>query len=259
MKTNNMKNLTVIIPLIEGYDRTDLLKAVRTIKAQTLLPSTIVLSMSKIVDEEQKYDLSIKEVVEEGKIEVTKAVYRENDNPTTQDLINYAVSTIDTKYFIVMEHNEGLTGKTWLETVERYISKGYEYSVYLPLTKVIDDKSQFRHYLNEQWFAFGFTDEDLGVVSEEGLKNLFEMNLTGGVIDRETFIEIGGLKPNIKWFYWYEYALRTCFNNKGIYVIPKSLYTIPMKNLEGVSREEYQADYEKAQNEYSFNKSVKKL
>jgi hypothetical protein len=153
---------------------------------------------------------------------------------------------------MVMEHNEGLTGKTWLETVERYISKGYDYSVYLPLTKVIDNESQFRHYLNEQWFALGFSEDELGVVSEEGLKNLYEMNLTGGVIDRETFIKIGGFKPNIKWFYWYEFALRTCYNKKGIYVIPKSLYTIPMPNLEGVSPEEYQFYYQTAQEEYLF-------
>jgi hypothetical protein len=247
-----MKNLTIIIPLLDGYDRTNLLKAVRSIKAQTSAPSSVVLSMSQAVDDEQRYDLSIKEVVDEGKIEITKAVYRDNDTPTTQDLINYAVSTIDTEYFTVMEHNEEFTGKTWFETVERYISKGYDYSVYLPLVKVMDENRKFKHYLNEQWLALGFTDEDLGIVSEEGLKNLFEMNITGGVINRNTFNENGGLKSNIKWFYWYEFALRICYNKNGMYVIPKSLYGIPVKNLEGISREEYQFYYETAQQEYFF-------
>jgi len=247
-----MKNLTVIIPLLENYDRTDLLKATRTIKEQTLLPSSIVLAMSKSVDEAENYSLSMKEVMEEGKIEVTKAVYKIDDNPSTADLINYAVTTIDTKYFMVMEPNEGLTGKTWFETVERYMSKGYDYSIYLPLVKVIDTNSQFHHYLNEQWFAYGFTEEGLGVVSEEGLKNLYEMNITGGIIEREGFNEVGGLKNNIPHFLWYEFALRMCYNKKDIIVLPKSLYTIPMKNIEGIPREEYRFYYEAAQQEYFF-------
>jgi hypothetical protein len=215
-------------------------------------PATIILAMSNKVDEEENYNLSIKEILDEGNVEITKAVYRENDNPTTADLINYAATTLNTKYFMVMEHNEGLTGKTWFETVERYISKCYDYSIYLPLTKVINNESQFHHYLNEQWFALGFTDEELGVVSEEGLKNLYEMNITGGVIDKEVFFEVGGLKNNIPHFYWYEFAIRMCFNKKGIYVIPKALYTIPMKNFDGISREEYQFYYEAAQQEYFF-------
>ena len=247
-----MKNLTVIIPLLEGYDRTSLLKATRSIKEQTNIPSTIILTMSKSVDEEENYTLSIKEVFEEGQIEVVKAIYRESDNPTTADLINYAVSTVETKYFMVMEHDEGLTGKTWFETVERYISKGVDYSVYLPLTKVIDAKSRFNNYLNEQWFALGFTEEELGVVSEDGLKNLYEMNITGGIIDKEAFMEVGKLKTNIRYFFWYEFASRMCFNKKGIYVIPKALYTIPMKNFEGISKEEYVFYYEAAQQEYFF-------
>ena len=245
-------DLTIIIPLLEDYDRTDLLKAVRSIMTQTTLPAYILLAMSKNVDETESYQLSMKEVLDEDKIKVAKAVFRENDNPTTQELINHAVSTLETKYFMIMEHNEGITGPTWISTVERYISKGYDYSIYLPLTKVIDANSQFHHYLNEQWFAFGFTDEELGVVSEDGLKNLYEMNITGGVIDKEAFVEVGGLKNNIKFFYWYEFALRMCFNKKGIYVIPKSLYTIPKRNLEHVSREEYQFFYEAAQQEYFF-------
>jgi len=248
-----MKDLTVIIPLLEDYDRTDLLKAVRTIKSQTLPPKSIVLAMSKKVDEEENYTLSLKEVLDEGVIEVEKSVCRENNNPTIPDLINYAVSTIDTKYFMVMEHNEGITGSTWLSTVEKYISKGYDYSVYLPLTKVIDDKNVFKYFLNEVWLAWGFTDESLGIVTEEGLKGLPpDINITGGVIDRETFIEVGALKTNLKHHYFYEFALRTCYNKKGIYVIPKSLYVIPMKKIEGISREEYSFWYESAQQEYFF-------
>jgi len=247
-----MKNLTVIIPLLEDFDRTNLLKCVRTIKTQSSPPSSIVLAMSEKVNDEGNYSLSMKEVIEENSITVEKAVYRNLENPTTQDLINYGVSTIDTKFFMPMEHDEGILGTTWLQNVERYMSK-YDYAIYLPLVKVIDSNGLLHSFRNEQYFAYGFTDNELGVVTEDSLKQLFEMNLTGSVIDREVYQSVGGLKNNIKHrWYWYEFILRVCYNKFIPFVIPKSLYAVPLKDLTNISNEEYHFYYETAQQEYYF-------
>ena len=48
--------------------------------------------------------------------------------------------------------------------------------------------------------------------------------VSGAFINTEDFRTVGGLKPSMKIAAWYEFLLRCCYKNKGVYVVPKLGY-----------------------------------
>ena len=65
---------------------------------------------------------------------------------------------------------------------------------------------------------------DLGYIDLDCLQNFFEFYLTGSVFNTSDWKEVGGLKPNVDLYFWYELLLRWTNKGKTVFVIPKVGY-----------------------------------
>jgi GT2 family glycosyltransferase len=138
-------------------------------------------------------------------------------------LVNEAVKKVKTKYFSILEFDDVYTEK-WFKNCNEYIKNNQKVSIFLPLTDIIDYKTdKFLSFGNEAPWANTFTNT-LGFIDIDALNNYFAFNVTGAIINKEDFEKIGGLKNNIKLSFWYEFLLRAAYNNLGIFVIPKIGY-----------------------------------
>jgi len=214
-------DLTIIIPIVKWDEQVkeQLDRALDSVALQTVRPKNIVFSSLPLDNEE--YNIYLKKTIEEFKnFDIVVSGVQSPDGSTVPDLINNGVNK--TKYFTILEPSD-MFEKTWFENVERYMSHDQDISMYLPIVKMFTPDGQFIRFYNEAYWANGFTD-DLGYVSEEALKTMFDMNITGSIINTQDFKDVGGLKTNIKLYYWYEFMLRFVYNKKNAFVIPKSLY-----------------------------------
>jgi len=257
-----MKDLTVIIPVGQWDEQTKeyLDRALDSIFTQTVKPPKIHITTNNglfnNIEFLEYFNKTINEFDKIG-IEVVQTVgnYEFEYYPNNSvDAIVDTVNNVKTKYFTVLEPTDQFE-PTWFENVQRYIeTTDKEISIYLPICKVFNDEGIFIRFLNEQWWATGFSkDLDLGYVDEEGLKIMYDMNLTGAVINKKDFEDVGSLKNNIKLYYWYEFLLRLIYNQKIAFVIPKSLYNHTYFKANNIEEDEARFYWDSALNEYYFN------
>jgi len=217
-------DLTIIIPLNKWSEEVKdyLDRAVDSIALSTVKPSKVIFVVSSII--ENDFIPYSKKTFEELKtLGIDTPICYPTEKTDFCEQINQIVKEVDTKYFSILEYTD-YYGKTWLENVEKHINLNKEISMYLPIVNVYNEPGDFLRFYNEQYWAQGFTSNDLGFITEDALKVLWDMNISGGIINTQDFIELGSLKPSIKLYYWYEFMLRFCNQKKTAYVIPKSLY-----------------------------------
>lgn len=183
------------------------------------------------------------------------------------NMVNTAVSKVKSPYFSVLEVDDVFT-PIWGKNVEEYINFKPEVSIFMPLTWQVDPKKEgtkFIAFANEIAWAQGFADVP-GYLSHDGLMNYYEYNMSGAVIKTQDFLAVGGLKPSIKIFFWYEFLLRFVENAKSVYVIPKIGYhhtvnredSLMEEYSKTISKEEGEFWLEVAQSEYFFKDDRKK-
>lgn len=253
-----MKDLTVIIPIDKLDESTKPLfdKAYESFAEQANGARVIVVGPKAELDKLKG---------EEG--ERNKVfVFVENEDVNLPKQINTAVAEVKTKYFSVLEYDDTYS-KHWFENVEKWIESNPGLFAYLPIDEVLDAKQEGNivGYLNEPVWASSFS-EKLGYFDTDSLMNYVNVNCTGGVFEKDTFIEIGGLKESIKLSFWYEFLLRANYKSKKIYVVPKAGYKHTI-NREGSLLDTYsktmtqqEADWwlNLAREEYFFKKDRQK-
>ena len=69
-----------------------------------------------------------------------------------------------------------------------------------------DEKGVFMGFTNEATFALNLTNE-IGLLNNEILQNFQNFQLSGLVIEKEKFIEVGMLKPTVVLTFVYEFFL----------------------------------------------------
>lgn len=254
-----MKDLTVIIP-VHKYDesiKTMLDKALESFnKANSSNEaSLIIVGPTKIVKE-------LSEIYKDTQIQ-----YVETKKSDFSSQINAAAKAVATKYFSILEFDDEYT-ENWFKNVETYINASYDVSVYLPLTEIVMADHPERGsvgYVNEAVWASSFSDE-IGYLDLDCLQEYMNFNTTGGVFKTEDFLGIGGLKTSMKLSFWYEYMLRSVYNGKKIFVIPKVGYKHLLAREDSLSSEyntnmgEKEADWwiDLAKKEYYFKTDRKK-
>jgi hypothetical protein len=221
---NEVLDLTIIIPLDKWDEKVKeyLDRAIDSVALNTLKPYMVIfVTPIGLEDDANEYFTKTKSELETLGIKETLSYSTSKTNFCEQ--INETVKTLKTKYFSVLEYTDSY-GKTWFDNVKRHIELDKDISMFLPIANLYNEETEFIRFYNEQYLAQGFTENDLGFVTEDALKVLWDMNITGGVINKDDFIAVGGLKPSIKIFHWYEFLLRFCNKGKIVYVIPKALY-----------------------------------
>ena len=144
-------------------------------------------------------------------------------NTTLQYEVGKAVKEVKTDYFSVIELGDEYL-PTWFTHVSKEIELNEPNSLYLPILEVVDadhlDVGAIA-YANEPVWASSFSEE-LGYIDSECLDYYFQFVISTGVFNKKDFTNVGGVKCNIKAFYWYELLKRYCHNKLRVYVIPKA-------------------------------------
>ena len=214
-KQSKMKDLTVIIPLHE-YNK----------NVEALL--TTAVESLKNADKNEECNVIIVSPLKSIKLpdfglKNLKIVKSEKGDFCTQ--INTAVDECKTKYFSILEYDDVYTEK-WFNNVQNEIETGEQASIYLPLTELVDysekDKGSIG-YINEVVWANSFSDV-IGFLDLDSVQTYINFNVTGGIFITEDFKKIGGLKPSMKFAFWYEFLLRALNSGLVAYVIPKVGY-----------------------------------
>ena len=143
-----------------------------------------------------------------------------------QDLfekINAAVAKCTTPYFSLLEFDDAFY-PYWDEVAQRYLNN-YEFSIVMPITEIVTPEGQIGGFANEIAWDAAFVGEDsLGFVKLSDLLIFRDFIPSGSYIKVSDFLELGGLKPELKIAAWYEYLLNTANSGKQIFVTPRIGY-----------------------------------
>lgn len=203
-----MKNLTFILP-IHVYNE-ELIRNVLTNLSQFTDTTTMIVAPKDVAD-----------AIRENYSTFTPT-FVVNDGATDYcSQVNLGVKECTTEYFSVIEFDDEYYDK-WLSNFEIY-SKDIDAAAYLPIVEMVDTNRNTVALGNELAWSTSFV-EDLGYLDLECLKSFYDFNIVGGIIKRDVFLEIGGLKPSMDIAATYEFLMRMVNNGHKVYVVPKIGY-----------------------------------
>jgi len=211
-----MKDITVIIPIHEYNEniKTILDLAINSVETQENKPKLMMVYSNKI-EKEITENYSDKEII-----------LLKNENKTDfQSQVNYAVENIDTEYFSILEYDDEYS-TTFFKIANKYINELDKVDIFLPIMIEVNNENQVIKLTNESVWSKQFVGEngDMGHLNATALNNYTDFKISGGVIKKDSFIAVNGLKSNIKLAINYEFLLRMLNNGYSIFTIPKIGY-----------------------------------
>ena len=150
----------------------------------------------------------------------------ENDGETDfQSQVNLGVSKVKTEYFSILEFDDEYS-TTHFYNAERYIKTYPDVEIFLSMIVEVNEKNEAMKLTNEVVWAQQFVGEngEMGYLNLNAIKQNTDFKISGGIINKEEFENLGGLKKNIKLTFNYEFLLRALNNACKIYTIPKIGY-----------------------------------
>ena len=215
------KELAIIIPVHKYNDEIKqyLNKALNSIKKQIYLdeiiinivcPSNIKSEIQELITPDFYFNVLI----------------NYSDKIDYQSQVNMAIMTCETEYFTVLEFDDELS-KTFLKNVNQYIEAYPDIDVFLSLMIEKNSKDEGIKFTNETVWSQQFVGEngEIGILNSDSLKQYTDFKLSGAIIKREKFLEVGGYKSNILLTFMYEFLLRSLNNSLKIMTIPKIIYS----------------------------------
>ena len=253
-----MKDLTIILPLIHFEDESKkkmLEECIKSIGKE----KTIVIGPQEAID-------MLDQVVPEYTNKKNVTVVLNDGDTSYPSQVNMAVDSVKTKYFSVIEYDDFYT-KKWFDNVAKYLENEIvDTMAYLPLTEVLDAKSnRVVGYANEAFWASSFSDE-IGCMDMNSILDYLNFNTSGGIFNTEDFISMGKLKTSMKMVFWYEFLLRAIYKGKRFFIIPKVGYvkrvnvdgSLSMQYGETMSEKEVDWWIDTARTEYFFKQDRNK-
>ena len=208
-------NITVIIPVheynekVEGY----LDKAIESILKQegtTEAPKVLIVCPADM-----------------GEIKTYEGVevvlnYGQSDY---QGQVNCAVEKVETDYFTVLEFDDEYS-TTYFKNAVAYTTAYPNIDVFLTMMIEVNEKNEGIKLTNETVWAQQFVGEngEMGYLNAAALKQYTDFKLSGAIIKKSEFLNIGKYKSNIKLTFMYEFLLRALNNACKIFSIPKIGY-----------------------------------
>lgn len=137
--------------------------------------------------------------------------------------INYAVESVTTDFFSILEFDDEYSPK-WFKALQEYYYTNEDVSVFLPINVQYEESNpHICQYCNEIVWANEFSKE-LGYIDFDCLENYYGFNLTGGVFNTKDYKSVGGLKPSILVAFNHEFLLRVTNKKLKVFVVPKEGY-----------------------------------
>jgi hypothetical protein len=217
-------NITVIIPIHEYNEKTTSLldKAVESITKQEnidSLPKVIIVYAAAI--ENELMNSPIIKTMDS----LSPMFIKNEGNTDYQSQVNLAVNSVTTDYFSVLEFDDEY-GITYFKNANQYISLYPDIDVFLTMIIEVNEKNEGIKLTNETVWAQQFVGEngEMGYLNINSLKQYTDFKLSGAIIKKSEFINVGKYKSNIKLTFMYEFLLRALNNACKIFTIPKIGY-----------------------------------
>jgi hypothetical protein len=220
-------NITVIIPVHEYNDQISnrLDKAIESVRKQEKiaeLPQIIVVYAAAIEEGMLGYQQSLLIKYPEG----INILFIKNEGKTDyQSQVNFAVESITTDYFSVVEFDDEYA-ITFFKNAEIYTKAYPEIDILLSMMIEVNEKNEGIKITNETVWAQQFVGEngEMGYLNAKALQQYTDFKLSGAVIKKSEFKNLGGYKSNIKLTFMYEFLLRALNNACKVFSIPKIGY-----------------------------------
>jgi hypothetical protein len=224
-------NISVIIPVHECNDTiTPLLtNAFDSIVSQQKieeLPKVYVVYAAEIEECIQGWKDSMIRKHSSNGINHEKIILVKNEEDTDfQSQMNLGVSQVDTEYFSILEFDDEYS-TTYFYNMLKYLKFYTDVDICLSNIIETNDKNESIKLTNEVVWAQQFVGEngEMGYLNPNSLKQYTDFKISGAVIKKEEYENIGGLKKNIKLTFNYEFLLRALNNACKVFVMPKIGY-----------------------------------
>jgi len=128
----------------------------------------------------------------------------------------------DSNWCSILEFDDEYSN-IWFKNATKYIDIYKDVDVFLPIVVDVDEKLVFAGFTNEATFAANVSSE-IGILTNETLQTFQNFQISGMVFNKNKFLEMGGIKPNIKLTFGYELFLRLTHNSIKIMTIPRIGY-----------------------------------
>lgn len=239
-----MNDILVIIPLHEFNDDVKplLTDAVKSVPTNVKITISTTKNLSDSVSDFSKDYKNVSVKTSDG------------DASDFPSLVNQAVDS-NYKWFTVLEFDDEFT-PIWFDEVKKYIEFKPNNSIFIPFEDLVDfNTKEYAGIANAAPWASSFSNE-IGEIDLDCLQNFFDFYMTGSVFNTSDWNEMGGLKPNIKVYFWYELLLRFANKGKKISVVPKIGYNHYL-GRKGSLLEEYKESISKEEAKYWFGVAKK--
>lgn len=224
-------NITIIIPVHEFNDQISayLDKAIESVvKQEGEIPPVAIVYAASIENEITAFKNSIIVKYQENlafNANDLIALIKNEGNTDYQSQVNLAINNINTDYFSVLEFDDEL-GTTYCKNSSNYIANYPEIDVFLTMMIEVNERNEGIKLTNETVWAQQFVGEngEMGYLNVNSLKQYSDFKLSGAIIKKSEFKNLGGYKSNIKLAFMYEFLLRALNNACKIFSIPKIGY-----------------------------------
>jgi len=220
-------NISVIIPIHTVIDLDQYLpKALESVTKNTVQPDEILIvrcACPEVTEFLSGYDF--------GDMKKKIRIIETQKTKEFAHMVNSAVEEVKTDYFSILEFDDEYS-TIWFKNAVKYIKAYPDVDVFLSHVIDVDQNNNFIGTTNEVTWSLGFVQgmtpeesySNLGFLDLEALKTFPNFQLSGAVIKKATFEDIGGIKNNLKLSFIYEFLLRMTYNGYKVMTIPKSGY-----------------------------------
>lgn len=220
-------NISVIIPIHTVIDLDQYLpKALESVTKNTVQPDEILIvrcACPEVTEFLSGYDF--------GDLVNKVRVVETQKTKEFAHMVNSAVEEVNTDYFSILEFDDEYSS-IWFKNAVKYIKAYPDVDVFLSHVIDVNEKNEFVGTTNEVTWSLGFVQgmtpeesfSNLGFLDLEALKTFPNFQISGAVIKKTTFEDIGGIKNNLKLSFVYEFLLRMTYNGYKVMTIPKSGY-----------------------------------
>jgi hypothetical protein len=220
-------NISVIIPVhefnevVSGY----LDKAIESVQKQenvAELPQILLVYAAAIENELSLYQQGLLTKYPNG----INILFLKNEGKTDyQSQVNLAVESVTTDYFSVLELDDEYS-TTYLRNASKYTQSYPEIDIFLTMMIEVNEKNEGLKLTNETVWAQQFVGEngEMGYLNVNALKQYTDFKLSGAVIKKSEFKNLGGYKSNIKLTFMFEFLLRALNNASKVFSIPRIGY-----------------------------------
>lgn len=142
--------------------------------------------------------------------------------PNFAKQVNHGVSLAKSNWCSILEFDDEYSN-IWFKNVIKYIDIYKDVDAFLPIVVDVDEKLVFAGFTNEATFAANVSSE-MGILTNETLQSFQNFQISGMVFSKEKYLQVGGLKSNLKLTFGYELFLRLTHNSAKIMTIPRIGY-----------------------------------